>query len=82
MSARAGCSNWNPSVSPSVIGLEEREKDYPLQRDLPNVHSLREKWPNFWNTDEIFWHFEKLTGSQIELIHKLTLERYEKVLFC
>lgn len=84
MSARAGCSNWNPSVSPSVIGLEEREKDYPLQREfindnLPNVHSLREKWPNFWNTDEIFWHFEKLTGSQIELIHKLTLERYEKV---
>lgn len=85
MSAKAGCSNWNPAILPNVNGLEEREKEYPLQRqfineNLPNVNSLREKWPNFWKIDEIFWHFEKLTSSKIDLIQKLTSERYEKIL--
>lgn len=82
MFAKAGCSNWNPPLNENAT--DEFEKLYPAQRqyindESPNVNDLKMKWPEFWLKESIFWHFDKLTGSQIESLEKQVLEKYEKI---
>lgn len=60
------------------------EKTYPEQRSfinsLPSFAQIKEKWPILCSKKAIFWHFEKLTNSEINLIDEMKSQRFKAFL--
>ncbi|XP_074032677.1 uncharacterized protein [Leptinotarsa decemlineata] len=91
LSARAGCSNWDPEiVSSQMVSDKEKkatdinedfytilEKSYPEIRKYlnnvisPTISTIKEEWPIILSPKSIIWHFNKLTGSNINLLDKI-----------
>ena len=48
--------------------------------NLPDVHSIRLKWPILLNKEVMFWHTRKLTGQDIEVFNDCFGDKFRKIL--
>lgn len=78
---RSGCTNWDPPLFSSTSNLDNI---YALQRDFINkgatsVNDFKEKWPDSFSSDALFWHFNKLTDRPISQIDDFIKDKYQTV---